>query len=177
VELTARAAGRTPRFADYEPATWVLAMIGWRASAVELEHARAAAHEAGRVMGEFHCTYDLFLTPTLARPPARVGELALQPGERFQIHALRFVAVKAVLDHALATMAKEKLAATPNTQLFNQTGQPAISLPLFWNAEGLPVGVQLAAPVGGEGTLFRVARQLELARPWAGRLPAMVTAG
>lgn len=166
-----------PRFSDYAPATWVLAMIGWRASAVEPDHARAAAQEAGRAMGDLHRTYDLLLTSTLARPPAKVGALALQPGERFQIYALRFVAVKAALNHGIATMAKDKLAANPNMQLFNQTGQPAISQPLHWNAQGLPIGVQPAAAVGGEGTLLRVARQLELARPWAGRLPPLVAGG
>jgi Asp-tRNA(Asn)/Glu-tRNA(Gln) amidotransferase A subunit family amidase len=55
--------------------------------------------------------------------------------------------------------------------LFNQTGQPAISLPLFWSPEHLPIGVQLAARFGEEALLLRVAAQLAAARPWAGRRP------
>ncbi|HEX8114959.1 MAG TPA: amidase family protein, partial [Kofleriaceae bacterium] len=61
--------------------------------------------------------------------------------------------------------------ATPNTQLFNMTGQPAISLPLSWNAAGLPIGTQWVAPFGREDLLLRLASQLEAARPWATRRP------
>jgi amidase len=171
VEEAARAAGKAPSFADFEPGTWVLAMIGWKATAMELTRARAEMLAASRALGDFHGRYDLFLTSTLARPPAKIGELMPSGSERAQIQALRFLGLKPLLDHALETMAKDKLAATPNTQLFNLTGQPAISLPLHWNAAGLPVGVQLAAPLGGEGLLFQIARQLEVARPWAHRMP------
>jgi amidase len=59
----------------------------------------------------------------------------------------------------------------PFTPAFNATGQPAISLPLHWNAQGLPIGVQLVARYGREDVLLRVAAQLEEAVPWAGRRP------
>jgi amidase len=71
-------------------------------------------------------------------------------------------------------MAVDILELTPNTQLFNQTGQPAISLPLAWSAEGLPIGVQLAAALGREDLLVRIASQLEAAQPWANRRPPLV---
>ena len=63
------------------------------------------------------------------------------------------------------------LEKTPNTQVANQTGLPAMSVPLSWNAAGLPIGVQFMAPFGDEATLFQLAAQLEVARPWAGRVP------
>ena len=59
----------------------------------------------------------------------------------------------------------------PNTALFNATGQPAMSVPLHWNATGLPIGMQFVARLGDEATLFRLAGQLELARPWFERVP------
>ena len=75
--------------------------------------------------------------------------------------------------HALAPAMLER---TPNTQLFNQTGQPAISLPLAEANDGMPIGVQLAARFGDEATLFRIAAQLEAARPWAQRRPEQAPA-
>jgi amidase len=71
----------------------------------------------------------------------------------------------------LARLAPEILELTPNTQLFNQTGQPAISLPLHETASGLPIGVQLAAALGREDLLIQVAAQLEVAQPWRARRP------
>jgi amidase len=60
---------------------------------------------------------------------------------------------------------------TPYTHIFNISGQPAISLPLYWNKDGLPLGIQLAAKYADEATLIRLAGQLERTKPWAGRLP------
>ena len=73
----------------------------------------------------------------------------------------------------LAQLAADNFEKTPNTQIFNQTGQPAISLPLHSNAAGLPIGVQFSAAYGDEATLLRLAGQLELARPWIGRKPGV----
>ncbi len=99
--------------------------------------------------------FDLLLTPTLAEPPVPLGTFANDPA------------------NPMAPMARagQYVAFTP---AFNSSGQPAISLPLHWTADGLPVGVQLVAAYAREDVLFRIATQLEVARPWADRRPTAI---
>ena len=174
IEQTSRWVGRAPTPADFEPTTWLLGTIGRKLPAIELQRSRDACQTAGRVLGRFFQKYDLFLDGTLAYPPLRVGELALKSAERAALAALRVVSPRFVLDKLLATLGANALEKTPNTQVANQTGVPAMSVPLHWNAAGLPIGVQFTAPFGDEATLFQLAAQLETARPWALRLPPVV---
>ncbi len=67
--------------------------------------------------------------------------------------------------------ARKVFGFIPYTPLFNVTGQPAMSMPLYWNADGLPIGTQFVGRFGDEATLFRIAGQVERARPWAHRIP------
>ncbi len=166
-----KAAGRKPRSSDFEPATWLLAQIGWKTRAPELIDAQITMQRAGREVAGFFEDNDVFLTASLGRPPSKVGSLSMSSSEGFQLALLRALPLPALLDLAISKMGDDKMAATPNTQLFNQTGQPAMSLPLHWNAEGLPIGVQVAGRFGDEATLFRLASQIEEARPWAEKLP------
>lgn len=170
VDDTARGAGRKPSPADFEPTTWLMAQIGWATSAPELQDSIVEMQRVNRTLAAFHQDYDLLLSSTLAKPPARVGEVYPSRGEHLQMAAMRAIATKGLLDFAVQQMGGKALSWTPNTQLFNQTGQPAASLPLFWK-DGLPIGVQLSAAFGDEATLFRVSAQLEQARPWADKLP------
>jgi Asp-tRNA(Asn)/Glu-tRNA(Gln) amidotransferase A subunit family amidase len=96
--------------------------------------------------------FDLLLTPTIATPPPPLGALV---ATREDPHD--------AMERVMAT-----IQFTPQ---FNVTGQPAISLPLYWNGEGLPIGIQLAAPFGGEAMLLQIAAQVEEARPWSERRP------
>jgi amidase len=73
-----------------------------------------------------------------------------------------------------ATLARKAYEFVPVTPLFNVTGQPAMSVPLYWNDAGLPIGTHFAARFGEEATLFRLAAQLEQARPWADQFPPLV---
>ena len=163
--------GRTPTPDGFEPSTWFLAQVGEALSAADLQQSRDTCHAAGRVVERFLEDHDVFLCPTLAYPPVRVGELAPKPWELAGLSVIRRAPVKPVLVKVFRDMAGEMLEKTPNTQLFNQTGHPSMNVPLHWNAAGLPIGVQFTGRFGDEGMLVRLAARLEEARPWIERLP------
>ncbi|MBX2797664.1 MAG: amidase [Myxococcales bacterium] len=157
---------RTPHPSKFEASTWMLAQIGRSMTGVQLQHARDAVQTAGRQLGAFHERYDLLLTATVAQPPVRIGELALSRGQRLGLSLLRRFPARGVMQRLLDTLAEDNLERTPNTQLFNQTGQPAISVPALMSDGVLPIGAQLAAPLGREDWLLQVASQLEQAQAW-----------
>ncbi|MFN6546389.1 amidase [Mycolicibacterium nivoides] len=160
IDALAAAFGTTPSPANLEATTLACAEYGRRVTATQLGGALAVFNQVSRAAGAFFTGYDLLLTPTLSQPPQPLGELdaddaSLTPGE--WMHKL--------------------LGVCSFTPLFNVTGGPAISLPLGWMRSGLPIGVQLAAPMCDEGTLIAVASQLETAMPWADRVPGVNAGG
>ena len=171
LRTVAARAGRPVRAADVEPATWLLAQIARALPAADYVAAIDLIRQTGRQVAAFFARYDILLTATTARPPVRIGELGPSRVERLLLGVLRAVPARRLLLQAVDDMARGPLAATPNTQLFNMTGQPAVSLPLWRNAAGLPIGTQWAAPFGREDLLLRLASQLEAARPWASHRP------
>lgn len=171
-QLAARA-GRPATASDVEPSTWLLHLIARSLTAAEHAAAIDTVRRASRQLAPFFAQHDVFLTATTARPPVKVGELGLKKSELVQLGVLRALPLRPLLMKALDEAARGPLAATPNTQLFNMTGQPAISLPLHWSKAGLPIGTQWVAPFGREDLLIRLASQLETARPWAGRKPPL----
>jgi amidase len=145
--------GRAIRQDEVEPLTWALVEAGRAASAADFLDARQRLQAVSRQVGEWYEDgFDLLLTPTLAEPPPLLGEFD-SPADN-PVHGLLRAA-----------------ALVPFTPPFNVSGQPAISLPLHWNGDGLPIGVQLVAPYGREDVLLRVAGQLEEAAPWEHRRP------
>jgi amidase len=168
----ARMTGRRATADLFEPETWFMTQVGRATGAVELLEARTAVQQAGRVTAEFHTRYDLFLSATTAYPQIRIGELELNAIKQLGLTALRKAPLPAALHKVMHAIAPTLLERTPNTQLFNQTGQPAISLPLAEAADGMPIGVQLAAAMGREDLLIRISAQLEAAHPWAARRPS-----
>ncbi len=178
IELAAQAAGRVPRRSDFEATTWGLGLVGKATSASAYASAARSMQMAGRVIGRFLEEYDVLLTPTLAAPPPLIGEL--QPSRQEMLLMKTIARLRAgwllgALD-VIKPLAEKTLAFIPYTPVFNVTGQPAMSVPLFWNDAGLPVGVHFAARLGAEATLFRLAGQLERARPWFDRAPPNLVA-
>ncbi len=138
---------------DVEVHNWTFAEIGRSRTAVRyIEAIGWLQADTRRIAQWWEDGFDLLLTPTIAEPPPLLGQFVATPDNPL----------------AAARRAEQIIAFTP---AFNITGQPAISLPLYWNTDGLPIGVHLVAAYGREDLLIRVASQLERARPWADRFP------
>jgi len=168
-ELTGRDA--TPD--DLEYTTWAINLLGEQLSAGDFVLAERYLRRTGRISGEFFERYDMLLTPTMALPPYKIGSLQPTRQEQALLKVLGRMRAGKVLDllGMLDKSADKIFDAIPHTPLFNVTGQPAMSVPLYWNAENLPIGVHFVGRYGDEASLFRLASQLEEARPWFNRRP------
>ncbi len=173
IAALAKVLGRPARPADVEPTTWLLVLLGRTYSAADFAAARHTWNDSARRMGRFHQTHDLLLTPTLATPPVRIGELQPKPFEKKLLSVVNTFGLGGLIRRSglVEKLAEQSLEKTPYTQVANLTGQPAMSVPLHWTADGLPCGVQFIAKLGAEDVLFRLAGQLEQVQPWFGRRP------
>jgi len=147
--------GEPPNPANFEPLTWALYEKGRTYSGSDYILAWQLIHRFSREIARFFLDYDVLLTPTLAEPPVPLGSFAF------------------FSDNPLEEW-NRMLTVMPFTPICNATGQPAMSVPLFWNADGLPIGTHFIGRFGDEATLFRLAAQLEQARPWASRRPPAI---
>ena len=165
--------GRKPKPSDVETLTWTVGLLGRSFSAGHFIRAKREWELAARIMGRFHEDYDLYLTPTTAYPPVRIGELAPKPIEMVLLKVVNTLGLGRLLIASGITdkLAVENLEKTPFTQLANFTGQPAMSVPLYWTPDGLPCGVQFMGRYGDEASLLRLAAQLEKAQPWFEKRP------
>ncbi|MBT6611716.1 MAG: amidase, partial [Deltaproteobacteria bacterium] len=164
--------GRKPVRSDVETLTWTLGLLGRTFSAGYFVTAMREWDNAARIMGQFHEKYDLYLTPTLAAPPVKIGELKPKPIEQIALNIVNMFGLGRLLKASGITdqLAIESLAKTPFTQLANFTGQPAMSVPLHLTENGLPCGVHFMGRFGDEQTLLQLAAQLERDLPWQDRL-------
>lgn len=157
VEYWIRKKGRLPEADELEPYTRAYWEAGRSVSAADYLLAMDTLHAFSRGVGRFFTSIDVWLTPTLSEPPLRLGELTSsdedpwRPARRMQ----DFVGFPAIVA--------------------NITGGPAMSVPLYWNPAGLPIGVHFLGRYGDDATLFRLAAQLEEARPWKSRRPEDAT--
>ncbi|MGE5252368.1 MAG: amidase [Planctomycetaceae bacterium] len=152
IDGLALAARKAPSPDQFEPLTWALYEMGKKQSASAYLLSLTLLQKISRDLARSTREYDVWITPTLAEPPVPLGSFDSPPENPLQ--GLR--------------RAEDFVPFTP---ICNITGQPAMSVPLFWNQEGLPVGTHFIGRFGDEATLFRLAAQLEGARPWAGRRP------
>ena len=137
---------------EIEPRNAAYRRAGRQLSAADYLQSRAWLGMWARRMADWWGRYDLLLTPTLGAPPPELGWFTAAGPEEEGNRIASFI---------------------PYTPQFNMTGQPAVSLPLHWTPEELPVGVQLVAAYGREDLLVRIASQLEQAAPWSQRHPAV----
>jgi amidase len=152
IDTLATFTGKQPAEEDFEILTWALYKMGQEITAPQYLTAIAALQTLARQIATFHQTYDVWLTPTLGKPPVELGQFQSTPDEPM----LGFT---------------QAAGFVPFTPIQNATGQPAMSVPLYWNDAGLPIGLHFVGRFGDEATLFRLASQLEEARPWASRIP------
>ena len=144
--------GRAMTSQDFEILTLASARNAQKATGTDYVAAQLAAFQISRALATFFESCDVLLCPTLCSPPLRIGELNSMSED---------------LSH-IAPILRRYM---PATAMFNMSGQPAMSVPLAWNASGLPLGMMFSARFGDEVTLFRLAAQLEQVRPWKGKLP------
>jgi len=174
-QVAADVAATGARDSEFELETGLLASLGRALSAAEYVTAHRSWNDFARALGAFHTTYDLWLLPTVAGPPPRIGELALPKIQQRILPVLRTLRAGRLLLKAgvLDQIAHDSLARTPFTQISNMTFTPSMSVPLSMSADtpALPVGVQFVAKYGAEDLLIRLAAQLEQAAPWALRRP------
>jgi amidase len=139
---------------QFEELTWALAEQGRATSAPAYGLAVNLLQRITRQVAQFFVTYDVWLTPTVAEPPPLLGSFDPQPGNPL-------------------LGVQRAISFVPFTGICNVTGQPAMSVPLFWSTDGLPIGTQFVGRYGEEGVLVRLAAQLEAAQPWAHQRPAL----
>jgi amidase len=156
IRLAEQRFGRAMTDQDFEVLTLAIAHNGQMATAADYVAAQQSAFQISRGLAAFFQTCDVFLCPTLCSPPLPIGELNSMSQD---------------LSH-IAPILRRYI---PATSMFNMSGQPSMSVPLAWNAAGLPLGMMFSARFGDEAGLFRLAAQLEHSRPWKHKLPPVCT--
>jgi amidase len=166
---------RKPKHNDLERQTVVLCQIGEHTSAADYAWAANILETASLQMADFFQDYDVLITPTLHAPPPLVGGLKPDFFEQSMLEVLAHIPFAPLLRKALEHAAARNFSFYPFTPIFNISGQPAMSVPLYQDKQGLPIGIQFAGRNGEEALLLRLARQLEIAEPWVGKKPALRT--
>ncbi len=163
--------GRPATRRDVELPTWTLARVGAAMPKARAEWARQVIWQATKTFTAFFDRFDVILSPVLAAPPLLIGQNRVTSAEKIAMRIVDALKSPWLMNALLKAIAARSFDFAAFTAAFNMTGQPAMSVPLYWTPGGLPIGIQFAAKLGADGLLLRLARQLEIAAPWAGRRP------
>lgn len=147
---------RIPSEENLEATSWACYQFGKSLSAAQYLEALDIVNMVSRSVGTFFEQYDILLSPTLSQPPAFLGVLNANASD---VDAIQWT--------------EQIFTYAPFTNICNTSGQPAISVPLGWSYDGLPIGMQFIGRFADEATLIRLAGQLEEAKPWKGRKPPL----
>ncbi|SBS28949.1 6-aminohexanoate-cyclic-dimer hydrolase [Marinomonas spartinae] len=154
VEMIGNMSGSPVSDEALQPSTRIIIRDKGSISAVQYVDAVTYMHGLGRIMANFMQDYDVLLTPTLTRPPVKIGELNLQDDSKSIEEFIQ-------LSHSYS----------PYTAIFNGTGQPAMSVPLYWTPDNLPLGAHFVGRFSEDATLLALAAQLEQHQPWWNNRP------
>jgi amidase len=174
-----RSMRRRARPKHFETETWLAAQMGRVFTGEKVVVAQRKLQTETRRLVDRLGKYDVILTPTLAQPPRKIGSLGAPAAEAMLQDVIKASRLRLPLrlEAVLARTLKNVFAFIPFTPVANFTGQPAMSVPLYWNGAGLPIGTMYTARFGDEATLFRLASQLECARPWWDNRPPFHASG
>jgi len=156
LQMTSKLFGHRPSPETVEPITWAFYQQGKHYTAADYAKALFILHNQSRKIAQFFTQYDVLITPIQPNSTFKLGQLSTQIDN---------------LDEYFAHSSQ----VSPFTTTFNQTGQPAMSVPLYWHQDQLPIGTQFVAGLGQEALLLQLAMQLEQAKPWRKRLPSITT--
>jgi amidase len=171
IKMLAGAMGDRADYTKLETVTAVLCEVGEHFSARDYVWASHVLDMAGRNLAEFFLNYDVLLTPTMGKAPPHIGEFQPHLWEKNILEFLRRIPYGPLLRKLTKEMSGKHFSFTPFTPLFNITGQPAMSVPLYWDQQGLPIGIHFAASHENEFVLLQLAAQLEQALPWDDKRP------
>ena len=159
---------------ELEVLTAVLCAVGEHFNAKDFAWASHILDAVSRSAAAFFEKFDVLLTPTMAVPPSQIGEFRPEGFEKNILELLSRIPYGPLLRKLTEHSANKYFGYMPYTPIFNVTGQPAMSVPLYWDAANLPIGMQFAGRYGEEHLLLQLAKQLEDAQPWWSKRPLCV---
>jgi len=173
IEEAAEAAGKRVSLDDFDLVTFGPGLFGTVLKASDYARAIRYLQSVSREIGRFFEKYDVLLTPVLNQPPVEIGALKPSASEQTQLKMIARTGATWILKAlgVIKPLAAKTFEFLPWTPVFNVTGQPAMSVPLHWNDAGLPIGMHFVGKWGDEARLFRLAGQLEKAKPWFDKGP------